>query len=298
MKTIRVGSRDSALAVRQAELIMTAIRLHCPDAQTELVAMKTSGDRILDRPLESIGGKGLFIKELDDALLADKVDICVHSYKDLPVPDNPALPVIAASVRETPEDVLILPPGQPEIDPAKPVGTSSLRRQRQMGRLYPGVRCASVRGNVQTRLRKLDAGEYSGLVLAAAGVKRIGLWERVNRVFTPEEMLPAAGQGILAVQARAGGEYAWIAKIHCRDAGDAAAAERAFVEGLGADCASPVAAHATVDGETLRLRAWYVDEQGTDRSGSSGGKRADAREIGLALAAAMKQEGGPCRKGL
>ncbi len=284
--------------MQQARLVMAAIRQHHPELQLELVTMKTTGDRILDRPLDAIGGKGLFIKELDEALESGRVDICVHSYKDVPVPDNPRLPLIATSAREIPTDVLVLPAGANAPDPTKPIGTSSLRRQRQLADLFPGCQCQSIRGNVETRLRKLDTGEYGALVLAAAGVKRLGLWHRVNRVFRPEEMLPAAGQGALAVQGRAGENHDYLQQFHHQETADAVAAERAFVEGLGADCASPVAAYAAIDGSELRLRVWYVDENNTVRTGSRTCQRTQARQTGFELAEALKREGGPCRKGL
>ena len=170
----------------------------------ELVTMKTTGDQILNRTLEQIGGKGLFVKELDQALRDGRVDFTVHSLKDLPLDVPEDLPLAAFSQRADPRDVLVLPAGAAALDPAKPIGCSSRRRQLQLRALYPGMEFAPVRGNVLTRLRKLDEGAYSALVLAAAGLQRLGLLDRISRYFSVEEMLPAAGQGILAVQTRRG----------------------------------------------------------------------------------------------
>ena len=200
MKTIRVGSRESRLAVVQSELVMDAIRAAHPEVGLELVTMKTTGDKILDRTLDKVGGKGLFVKELDAALLDGRVDLTVHSCKDLPMEEDPRIPLAGFSRREDPRDVLVLPQGAEELDPSRPIGCASARRAVQLRALFPGVAVAPVRGNVLTRLRKLDEGQFSALVLAAAGLKRLGLEERITRYFTVEELLPAAGQGILALR--------------------------------------------------------------------------------------------------
>ena len=170
---LRVASRESRLAVIQSELVMEGLsRLH-PELELELVTMKTTGDRILDRTLDKIGGKGLFVRELDAALREGRADLSVHSCKDLPMEEAPDLPLLAFSVREDPRDVLVLPQGVQELDPAKPVGCASPRRALQFQALYPGVRVEPVRGNLQTRLRKLDEGQFSALILAAAGLRRL-----------------------------------------------------------------------------------------------------------------------------
>lgn len=205
MKTIRVGSRESRLAVVQSELVMDAIRAAHPEVELELVTMKTTGDKILDRTLDKVGGKGLFVKELDAALLDGRVDLTIHSCKDLPMEEDPRIPLAGFSRREDPRDALVLPQGAEELDPSRPIGCASARRAVQLRALFPGVAVAPVRGNVLTRLRKLDEGQFSALVLAAAGLKRLGLEARITRYFTVEELLPAAGQGILALQTRAGG---------------------------------------------------------------------------------------------
>lgn len=204
MKKIRVGSRESKLAVIQTQIVMDAIKRANPEIEVELVTMKTTGDIILDKTLDKIGGKGLFVKELDKAMLDGGVDITVHSFKDMPMDIPSELPIVATGRREDPRDVLILPQGASEIDFSKPIGSSSARRSMQLKKLYPGADIKSVRGNVITRLEKLDRGEYSALVLAAAGVKRLGLEHRISRYFTPEEMIPANCQGVIVVQARKG----------------------------------------------------------------------------------------------
>lgn len=250
--------------------------------------MKTSGDRILDRPLETVGGKGLFTRELDQALRDGGVDICVHSYKDMPVPGDPDLPVVAVARREDPRDVLILPEGVADIPPGRPIGTSSPRRRLQLSLLFPDHRCEPVRGNVETRLRKLDSGEYGALVLAAAGIRRLGLWDRVRRVFAVDEIIPAACQGMLAIQGRAGDDHSYLDAVNDADALDASAAERSFVEALGATCASPVAALAEIAGDELRLSGLYVDANGGQRRGARTGPRSHARAVGRELALALK----------
>ena len=250
--------------------------------------MKTTGDRILDRALDTVGGKGLFVKELDEALRAGRVDVCVHSYKDMPAESDPDLPVVAVGPREDPRDVLLLPDGTSVPDTTKPIGSSSLRRRLQLAALYPDWRTEPVRGNVQTRLRKMNDGQFGGLVLAAAGLKRLGLWHRAARVFEPEEMLPAACQGIIAVQGRAGEEYEYLAAFDNPDARDASLAERAFIRELNGGCSSPTAAYAVVAGDVIRLRGMYVGPEGEPLRGDVSGKRSDAGELGRRLAMRLK----------
>lgn len=286
MRTIRVGSRESKLAVVQAEMVMEAIRQAKPEWKIELVTMKTTGDKILDRTLDQVGGKGLFVKELDTALLEGRVDLTVHSCKDLPMEENPALPLVAFSRREDPRDVLVLPARRAELDPALPVGCASRRRALQWEALYPGIRVEPVRGNVQTRLRKLDEGRFSALILAAAGLKRLGLEKRVSRYFSAEEMLPAAGQGVLAVQARAGEDVSFLSGFHDEDTARCVAAERAFVRALDGGCSSPVAAHGVIKDGMIVL--WGMDETG--RKAAISGAPDRAGELGEELARRMKEE--------
>ena len=287
MNTIRIGSRESKLAVIQSELVQNYLRAQGLDAQ--IITMKTTGDIILDRTLDQIGGKGLFVKELDRALLDGRSDLSVHSLKDLPMEVAQDLPVVAYSKREDPRDVLILPQGEKELDLSKPIGSSSLRRCIQLKKLFPEAECKSVRGNVLTRLEKLDSGQYSALVLAAAGVKRLGLQGRISRYFTVEEMLPAAGQGILAVQGKAGQDYSYLGAYNDRQAQAEALAERAFVRWLDGGCSSPVAAHAVCQGERLQMTGlYYHDLTGQWHKEQIAGETSQAKMLGGELAKRMK----------
>lgn len=287
---IRIGSRESRLAVIQSRLVMDRIAQAEPQTELELVTMKTTGDKILDKTLDKIGGKGLFVRELDQALWDGRADFTVHSLKDMPMEVPEDLPLAAFSKREDPRDVLVLPEGAKELDKDKPIGCSSRRRQLQLGALYPDMRIASVRGNVQTRLAKLDGGEYSALVLAAAGLKRLGLEHRICRYFSADEILPAAGQGILVVQTRKGMDTDCLRLVRDEDSTWCALAERAFVRALDGGCTSPVAAHAVVDGETLTLTGFYVSaDESVQRKGTLSGLRERAEQLGQALANQLRE---------
>ena len=291
MKKIIIGSRESKLAVVQSEMVRAFLQEKFPDGEISLLTMKTTGDKILDRTLDKIGGKGLFVKELDKALLEKRSDLSVHSLKDMPMEIPEDLPILAFSRREDPRDVLVLPKGASEIDVSKPIGCSSLRRILQLKELYPEARFESIRGNVQTRLRKLDEGLYGATILAAAGLKRLGLADRISRYFEPEEVLPAAGQGILAVQGRAGEDYSYLADYQDADAAAEALAERGFVRYLDGGCSSPVAAFARVRGEELILTGLYYSEtKQIYKKKSITGKKEDAGQLGERLAAELKKE--------
>ena len=288
---IRFASRESRLAVIQSQMAMEAVGKAFPQAELELLTMKTTGDKILDRTLEQIGGKGLFVKELDLALREDRADFTVHSLKDMPMQTPEDLPLVAFSRRADPRDVLVLPEGATELEKGKPIGCSSRRRQLQLKKLYPDFDIQPVRGNVQTRLRKLDEGQYGALVLAAAGLKRLGLEGRIHRYFEVEEILPAAGQAILAVQARVGTDASVLRTFHDEDAACCALAERAFVRQLDGGCTSPVAAYAEVKGEALVLTGLYVSPDETViRRGVTRGSRQEAEALGAALALELKGE--------
>lgn len=290
MKQIRIGSRESRLAVIQSEIVISAIHQWDPAIQTELVTMKTTGDVILDRTLDKIGGKGLFVKELDAALLDGRVDLTVHSSKDLPMETDPRLPLVAFSKRADPRDVLVLPENKDTIDFTKPIGCSSLRRQLQLRALFPEATVAPVRGNVLTRLQKLDSGEFSALVLAGAGLARLGLEHRISRYFSVEEILPAAGQGILAVQTREGVDTSCLGGFADEDGRDCLLAERAFVRTLDGGCSSPVAAFATVEGDTLTLKGMYVTPEETLYFETISGPRDQGEALGAALAEEMRRK--------
>ncbi len=291
MTKIRVGSRESKLAVAQSMTVVDYLKRALPGAEIELVTMKTTGDVILDRTLTELGGKGLFVKELDAALRDGKVDLTVHSLKDVPMETPEGLPLIGFSKREDARDVLVLPEGSSELDLSKPIGSASLRRSLQLKAIYPGCEILPVRGNVQTRLRKLDSGEYGALVLAAAGLKRLGLEGRISRYFEPEEMIPAAGQGIIAIQGREGEDYSYLADYLDPDSGAAAVCERAFTTALGGGCTSPVCAHARVNAGKIELRALYYNETtGAYRTGTAEGSVNDAQAIGAALAEKLRSQ--------
>ena len=285
---IRVGSRASRLAVIQSEIVMNQIEEACPGVRTELITMKTTGDKILDKTLDQIGGKGLFVKELDEALRSGEVDLTVHSLKDLPgvIPED--LPLTAFSHREDPRDVLVFPAGKDEIDISLPIGTSSLRRSLQIKELIPGANTAPIRGNVETRLRKLDEGQYSALVLAAAGLKRLGLEGRISKYFSPEEMIPAACQGIMGIQTRAGTDSDLINKINDSDSERCALAERAYVKAIGADCGSPDTAFAQIKEDKMTIMGLRYDpERKTVVKDSISGSASEAEALGRELAYRM-----------
>ena len=290
MKKIRVGSRESKLAVIQSEIIMDIIRKNCPDTEVELVTMKTTGDKILNTTLDKVGGKGLFVKELDRALLEKEVDITVHSLKDVPMELDERLPLIAYTKCEYPNDVLVLPKGVRELDLSKPIGSSSMRRNIQLKKLFPDARIEPVRGNVLTRLEKLDRGDFGAVVLARAGLTRLGLGDRISRIFTEEEMIPAAGQGVIVVQARAGESFDFIKYINDTKSQICVEAERAFVKELDGGCSSPIAAHAVLDGDNITITGLYVDDRNEERTDKITGNIQNHVELGIELARRIKQE--------
>ena len=290
-KKVRVGSRDSLLAVRQAELVMEAVRKASPETELTLVTMKTTGDRILNQSLDKIGGKGLFVKELDLALMEGRSDLSVHSLKDMPMEIPEELPILAYSPREDNRDVLVLREGLSEL-PAHPViGTGSARRKIQAARIYPDAEFKGIRGNIQTRLRKLDSGEYDALILAAAGMIRMGLQDRISRCFSVEEIIPPAGQGIMAVQGRKDDSYPFLIKINSPKSQAMAEAERSFVKTLDGGCSSPIAACALIEGDRLKLRGLYFEEKsGRWVVGSLEGSVQGPAELGRSLALRLKSE--------
>lgn len=259
-KVIRIGSRESKLAVTQAEIVKKRILRRLPEAEVQIITMKTSGDLILDKSLDQIGGKGLFVKELDVALLEERIDLAVHSLKDMPMEVSEDFPVFAYTEREDPRDVMIYKPGCHDIPEHGVIATSSRRRTMQIKKLYPECDFTGIRGNVQTRLQKLAEQDIDGTVLAAAGLYRLNMQDVISRVFSIEEVLPAAGQGILAVQ---GNKKAGVLLRDClnhQDSEIAALAERQFVKVLDGGCSSPVAAYARVRGQEMVLAGLYYRE--------------------------------------
>lgn len=285
METIRIGSRESRLAVIQTELVAEQLKRALPEAQIEIVTMKTTGDLILNQPLHQIGGKGLFVKELDLALQEKRCDLTVHSLKDMPMELPKELPILAFTRREDPRDVLVLREGLDSLPHCPVIGTGSKRRQLQAAALFPDAEFKGIRGNLGTRLKKLDRGEYDALILAAAGLKRQGLSGRISRVFTVDEIIPSAGQGILAVQGREGSGFEYMKSMDDREARTAALAERAFVRTLDGGCSLPTAAYAQIEGETIHLRGLYYDEMRDEyRIDRADGPADEPEKLGTELA--------------
>jgi hydroxymethylbilane synthase len=293
---LRVGTRASALAVRQAEWVSAELSTRLPDLRPEIICIKTSGDRIQARSLAEIGGKGLFVKEIEEALRDGRIDVGVHSMKDLPATLAPGLGIAAVPRREDTHDVLIArsSAGLAGLAPGARVGTSSLRRGAFLHHLRSDLTVVAMRGNVDTRIAKWRAGEVDAIVLAGAGLRRLGLAVPEAQRLSTDEMLPAIGQGALAIEARPDGRgWALASALECADARDAVSAERAFLAGMGGDCTTPIAAHATISDGTLRLEAAVGDPDGRRLiRGSRHGARADAAAIGRSLADELLALGG------
>ncbi len=288
---IRIGSRESLLAVRQAEIIRDQILSAGPDLSVEIITMKTTGDKILDKSLARIGGKGLFVKELDRALMDGRIDIAVHSLKDMPMEENPEFPVLAYSKREDPRDVLLYRQGICKLPEHAVIGTSSMRRLVQMKKLCPGCTFQGIRGNVQTRMKKLETEGYDATLLAAAGLKRLGMEHVISRYLSVDEVIPAAGQGILAVQGKKGEVADWIKRIDVQESRSAALAERQFIRVTGGDCTSPCAAHAQVSGNELKLTGLYYNEAAEEYTVDViVAETSKARQAGEILAERMMKE--------
>ena len=286
---IVIGSRESKLAVLQSEMVRDYIKEKNPDLEVEILTMKTTGDIILDRTLDKVGGKGLFVKELDKALIDGRSILSVHSLKDMPMEENPDFPITALPKRGDPRDVLVLPQMQHFENITAQIGSSSFRRQIQLKKLFPSCHCLPVRGNIITRLQKLDCGEFSSLVLAGAGLQRVGLSERISRYFSTDEMIPAAGQGILAVQSRKNEDVSFLSCIHNKESEYAALAERAFVRTLDGGCSSPIAAYAQIHGTELKLTGLYAKEHQWEYIIDSViGNTDNAVQLGEQLAQTMK----------
>ncbi|HLL14333.1 MAG TPA: hydroxymethylbilane synthase [Pyrinomonadaceae bacterium] len=296
-----IGSRGSKLALWQSEWVRARLAELRPEAEIRIEVIKTSGDVMLDVPLAVIGGKGVFTKELEEALLAEEIDLAVHSLKDLPttLPDN--LAITAITEREDARDALILREGVAAgehslhgLPQGAVVGTSSLRRQAQLKHLRPDVSIKDLRGNVDTRLRKLDEGGYDAIILASAGLRRLGFERRINASITHAEMLPAVGQGALGIETRANDARtaALVSLLEHAPTRAACTAERALLFALGGGCQVPIAAHAVVEGDTLRLDALVAALDGgrVIRDRVEDDSRHAAR-AGEALAARLREQG-------
>lgn len=282
--TLRIATRQSPLAMWQAEYVQSRLQQLHPNLTVELVPMTTQGDKILGTPLTKIGGKGLFVKELEQAMLEGRADIAVHSMKDVPYQFPEGLELKVICEREDPTDAFVSNKYHhlDDLPCGANVGTSSLRRKIQLLKARPDLKITDLRGNVGTRLSKLDDGNYDAIVLASAGLKRLGLEERIRSQFEPEVMLPAPGQGAVGIEARTNDPEldAILQPLQDETTSLRVLAERTITKTLQASCQVPVAAFATIDNDTLSLRALVggVDHQIIEASAEGSAK--DALAIG------------------
>ena len=286
---LKIATRKSPLALWQAEHVRERLQALHPGLVIELVTMTTQGDKILDSPLAKIGGKGLFVKELEQGMLDGRADIAVHSMKDVPAELPPGLEIGAILQREDPRDAFVsstysrvdaLPEGAR-------VGTSSLRRQCQLRASRPDLKVLDLRGNVNTRLGKLDNGDYDAIVLACAGLRRLGMEARIAAALSPDTMLPAIAQGVIGIECRTGDATvaALIAPLQHAETLQRTLAERAMNARLAGGCQAPVAGYSEIDGDILRLRGLVGRPDGSEMvRGEISGPVSDAAELGLQLA--------------
>ncbi|HML07819.1 MAG TPA: hydroxymethylbilane synthase [Xanthobacteraceae bacterium] len=265
---LRLGSRGSPLALAQARAVKDRLAAAGVEAERiEIRVIRTTGDAIQDRPLAEAGGKGLFTKEIDEALIAGKIDLAVHSAKDIPTVLPPGLMLAGFPPREDARDAFISRKAKTlrELLPGAVVGTASLRRQAMVKRLRPDLAVVTLRGNVETRLRKLDAGTVDATLLAVAGLKRLGLLSAATAMLDIDEFLPAVGQGAIGLETRAddGATRALVAEISDPDTAVALAAERAFLAVLDGSCRTPIGGHARVSGDNVRFRGMIVKPDGS-----------------------------------
>ncbi len=296
--SITIATRESRLALWQAEHVKALLQQR--GHAVTLLGMTTRGDQILDRSLSKVGGKGLFVKELETALEEGRADIAVHSLKDVPMELPAGFALACVMAREDPRDAWVSPSHArlEDLPEGAVVGTSSLRRTVLLRALRPDLRIEPLRGNLDTRLRKLDEGQYAGIVLAAAGLKRLGLAERIRHVFDTTQMLPAAGQGALGIEIRAGRAdlAAALAPLADEATALATAAERAVSRAMGGSCSMPLAAHATLQGSQMHLRAAWGEPEGAPRllhadESATVQSVAEAEVLGLRVAARLRADG-------
>ncbi len=295
---IVIATRESRLALWQAEHVKALLEQR--GCQVSLLGMTTQGDQILDRSLSKVGGKGLFVKELEVALQEGRADIAVHSLKDVPMDMPEGFELACVMEREDPRDAWVSPSHArlEDLPQGAVVGTSSLRRTVLLRALRPDLKIEPLRGNLDTRLRKLDEGQYAGIVLAAAGLKRLGLEARIRHIFESNEMLPAAGQGALGIEicSHRADLRALLAPLADAPSWRRVAAERAVSRAMGGSCSMPLAAHATIDNGVLKLRAAWGDPEGSSTLVTAHGQEAAdglqaAEALGLSVAQALRQAG-------
>lgn len=282
---MKVGSRKSRLALVQTELIIQELKNHYPEWDIELKPMKTKGDKFLNTDIYKLG-KGAFVKEIEEALLSEAIDLAVHSLKDVPHILPEGLTISAVTRREDPRDVFISAEGIDffELKSGAKIGTSSLRRDRQLKKLRPDIECIPIRGNINTRIEKVQTMQLDGIVLAAAGVKRLGLEKLITQYFPLDEVVPAVGQGALAVETQVDDEMSSLIKcINHKDTADAIKSERAFMKVLGGGCKQPMGAYARVFNDTVELTG-MLEKDGAVKKGTLSGKRPEAEQIGIRLA--------------
>ncbi|MCU7859752.1 MAG: hydroxymethylbilane synthase [Candidatus Thiodiazotropha sp. (ex Lucinoma kastoroae)] len=295
-QTLRIATRKSPLAMWQAEHVAAELKKAHPGIQMELLGMTTQGDKILDTPLAKIGGKGLFIKELEQGILNGQADIAVHSMKDVPVELPEGLHLAVIMQREDPRDAFVSNRYQHfnELPRGACVGTSSLRRQSQLSENRPDLVIKSLRGNVNTRLRKLDEGEYDAIILAAAGLKRLGFEARITALIGPEQSLPAIGQGAVGIECRADDPLVndLIAPLHHRETAFCVLAERAMNQRLNGGCQVPIAGYAMLESGNLWLRGLVGEPDGSRIiRGEVEGTPEEAESMGKGLAERLLEWG-------
>ena len=293
---IIIASRESRLAMWQAVHVQGRLAALNPDSQVDILGMTTRGDQILDRPLAKIGGKGLFIKELEVAMQEGRAHLAVHSMKDVPMVMPDGFVLAAISARENPCDAFISNTysGLDELPPGAVVGTSSLRREAVLRARYPQLVIKALRGNLDTRLKKLDAGEYDAIILAAAGLIRLGLKDRIKAMLTPEQSLPAPGQGALGIEVLAGDATmaAVVAPLNDAMTAHCVKAERALSRALGGSCQVPLGGYAVIDNGQLWLRGFVASVDGQRMVAAEvRGNPADDEALGLQLAADLRAQG-------
>jgi hydroxymethylbilane synthase len=294
---VKIGTRGSPLALRQSTWVKEALSGHYPYLEIEMVPIKTTGDKILDVPLATIGGKGLFVKEIEEALLERRIDLAVHSLKDMPGEIPEGLTIGAVPIREDPRDVLISRDGLSlkEIPGQKKIGTSSLRRQAQLLHYRPDLEMIPLRGNLETRIKKIESENLAGIILAAAGLNRMGFQDQVSQYLDLNICLPAVGQGALALEIREGdlGVQELIQVIHHEATALCTKVEREFLSRLQGGCQVPVAGHAWMEGHRIIMKGLIADLDGrTIIKDQLEGPLSDSAGLGILLAERLLDQGG------